>query len=240
MTGQQAIDAFRIYFDRVTSFSAPGYLDAEILLFLNNAQDQFIKDKVFGKNFQPPAFQDNEKRVVDIQPLVLKTGISSSFRSTDANYGSTAWTYSKIDILNGRVLYVLQFEVQVTRTNPILAVEWVRCQRIKDTQADKFTQSSINRTHFIKPKLLDDATRYIVLNDYYTTLNTDARIVAVRIPYPILQASTEFTGVYDAVSMNLHASIHQEIVNIAVEQALQAIADPRWQSKVTQEQIETN
>lgn len=240
MTGQEAIDAFRIYFDRVTSFSAPGYLDAEILLFLNNAQDQFIDDKVFGKNFQPPAFEDNQKRVVDIRPLIKKAFISSIYRSTDTNYGPSTWTYDKINILSDRILYTVLFEVEVTRTNPTLAAEWTRCDFIKNSQAGKFTQSAANRTHFLYPKLLEDSDYYYVINDYYTTLNTSARIVAVRKPYPILSTSTEYTGTYDAVSMNLHSSVHQEIVNIAVEQALQAISDPRWQTKVSQEQINTN
>ena len=59
MTGPEILTAFDQYYDKITNFQAPGYLEAEKLLFLNNAQDDFVKERTFGENFQPPAFDDN-------------------------------------------------------------------------------------------------------------------------------------------------------------------------------------
>ncbi|KKP51373.1 MAG: hypothetical protein UR43_C0022G0011, partial [candidate division TM6 bacterium GW2011_GWF2_33_332] len=70
------IESFLLYYDRITSFSAPGYQTAEILVFLNNAQDDFIKDRMFGQNFQPPAFEDNQRRVADLRTIVTNLALT--------------------------------------------------------------------------------------------------------------------------------------------------------------------
>ena len=41
-------------------------------------------------------------------------------------------------------------------------------------------------------------------------------------------------------SCDLPAHTHQEIIDMAVRQALQAIQDPRWQTSVQEEKIKSN
>lgn len=239
MTGAEMIVAFKIYFDRITSFSAPGYKDSQILLFLNNAQDQFIKDRTFGENFQPPAFEDNQKRVVDILPLTIRDSVVGTYVVASPLYGATAYSFNKNTIGGARGLYTLELEIKVTRTNPTVTNEYVQCDRIKSENVGRFMASATNRTHFINPKWIEDANNYFIICDSHTTGTDAVRINLVRRPYPILNTSTEYTGSYAAGIMNLHMSVHQEIVDIAVQQGLQSISDPRWQTKVGQKQIET-
>jgi len=240
MTGAEIISAFKVYYDRVTSFSAPGYREADILLFLNNAQDQFIKDKVFGGNFQPPAFEDNQKRVVDILPLTKRALIASSQISPVTLFGVKAYGANKSAHLTGRGLYTVQFEIQVTRTNPVITEEYVRCEMIKSEHIGRFVQNAANRTHFIYPKLVEEVNKYYVICDYYTDSVLNARATVVVKPYPITAGIGEYDGTYGAGVMNLHNSVHQEIVDLAVRQALQSISDPRFQTNVAQGQIDTN
>ena len=238
MTGAEAIEAFKIYFDRITSYSAPGYLDGEILLFLNNAQDQFIKDKTFGKDFQPPAFEDNQKRVVDILPLITRDNISSGSISANTLYGANSYQILKSAV--SRLLYTIEVEVRVTRTNPTISSEFLKCVPIKTEYIGKVTPNAVNRTHFINPKLVETDDVYIVIGDYYTSNIDNARVSHVRMPYPITVGMADYNGSYSSGYMNLNISIHQEIVDIAVKQAYQAISDPRFQTKVIEDQIKTN
>lgn len=234
------IESFLIHYDRVTSFSAPGYLTDEILLFLNNGQDQFIKDKVFGQNFQPPAFEDNQKRVVDILPLVRRSLITSGSLSPQVNYGASSYGITKLSIESGRVLYAIDIEARVTRTEPVATEQYYRCDRIKHEYVGKFTQSNTNKTHYLYPKVTEDKNYYYIICDSYTTLVDAARLTVVVMPYPITNSISDYNGTYGSGYMSLKNEVHQEIVDIAVQQALQTISDPRWQTKVNQEQIDTN
>jgi len=242
MTGAEAIESFLIHYDLKTSFSAQGFTNDEILLFLNNAQDQFIKDKVFGENFQPPAFEDNQKRVVDILPIVKRGTLSDAMGHITAAplYGATAYSVLKSEMFSNRGLYTIEFEARITRTNPTMTDEYVRCQSIKTKNLGRFVASSINRTHFLNPKVVEEDDKYYVINDYYTTSLDQVRIMVVLRPYPITAASAEFDGTYDSNHMNLDTSIHQEIVDMAVEAALQTSADKRYQTKVNEGQMNTN
>jgi len=239
MTGAEAIESFNIHFDRVTSFSAPGYLTAEILLFLNNAQDQFIKDRAFGKNFQPPAFEDNQKRVVDLAPLLARQTITSGV-SLNTAYGSHAYTVAKSAVQSGRVLYTLGVEARVTRTNPTISAEYIKCDPMKTEYIGKFFQSATNRTHHVYPMLVETNNNWIIIGDYYTSLIDRAIIEVMRRPYPITAVMAEYNTTYAAGYMNLDPSVHQEIVDIAVHEAFLAISDQRYQAKTSQEQMNTN
>jgi hypothetical protein len=240
MTGAETIESFLIHYDLKTSFSAQGFTNDEILLFLNNAQDQFIKDKVFGENFQPPAFDDNQKRVVDVLPLVKRAYLGYSHISPNTLYGSSAYEANKSALLSGRALYTVEFEIQVTRTNPTITDKYVRCENIKVKDIGKFVASEVNRTHFIYPKLVEDVDHYYIICDYYTSSVTDARVTVILRPYPITATSFEFNGQYNVAYMSLDTSVHQEIVDMAVAAALQTSGDKRYQTKVNEDQLNTN
>lgn len=238
MTGSEIVEAFRVYFDRVTSYSAPGYTDDEALLFLNNAQDQLIKDRVFGDKFQPPAFEDNQKRVVDIVPLVARVDVSGGNVTTSTDYGPNSYKAAKSAF--SRLLYTREVEARISRTNPTVTNQYMRCRPIKTEFISKFIQNAANRTHHLEPKYVETEEYFHIIGDYYTTSIDYVRVSYIRKPYPITITIGDHDGSYDATHMNLVPSIHQEIVDLAVQQALQAISDPRWQTKVNEEQINTN
>ena len=97
-----------------------------------------------------------------------------------------------------------------------------------------------NRTHFICPKLVEDVDKYYIICDYYTTSVLNARATVVLRPYPITVTSLEFDGTYSATYMSLDTSVHQEIVDLAVATALQTSGDKRYQTKVNEDQLNTN
>lgn len=222
MTVDQMIESFLVYYDRITSFSAPGYNTAEILLFLNNAQNDFIKDRMFGQNFQPPAFEDNQRRVADLQILVDNTLLS--YVSQDS-YGARQYSLPTL------FMFAIKVNAQLTRSGyPVIAsAEDIECKLIKTEEFGKFFNSTVNRTHFLKPVAAISGTYVKVLPDRFTTIS------AVRVQYvktPTVLAS--------AGACDLPAHTHQEIVDMAVRQALQATQDPRWQSSVAEEKIKSN
>lgn len=223
MTVNGMIASFLAYYDRITSFSAPGYLTDEILLFLNSAQDDFIKDRMFGQNFQPPAFEDNQKRVADLRTLVtLSTALT--YTSNDIN-GARQYT------IPSNFMFAIKANATCTRTNyPLISsAENFGCRFIKTEEFEKLFNTTYNKTHFLRPFTTISGTVLKIMGDRFTTI-TNVYLQYLRVPSALVEDGT----------CDLPAHTHQEIVDISVRQALQAIQDPRWQSQVQEEKLKTS
>lgn len=232
MTGPEIIASFKQYYDRITSFSAPGYTDTEILLFLNNAQDELIQRRVFGKNFQPPRFEEIEKRVADLFSIVRVVDVNSGITAS-TSYGNS-WYCAKTGVASGRVLYTIRLDARVSRTRPTLTSEYTRCRKIKTENAGRFTVSAANKTHFIHPRYLEEQEGYFIIGDYYTTNIDRVKLNVILKPYPITATISDFDNNYNSSYMSLPPWVHQEIVDIAVEKAMLTTGDQRWQAKVAE------
>lgn len=237
MTAAEAKTAFLRYYDRVTSFSAPGYRDNEIYQFLTDAQLQFVKERTFGLGNLPPRFDDNEKRVADLFPLIETSKTISMVADTD--YGNT-WKYSKSGSDLTRPLFTFRIEAECKRSgHPTMSTaKFIECDRIKNENAGKFRSNTFNKPHFVNPKWFETNNFYYVIADAYTTDVSGIIFTYIQEPYPIVSGMVEYDGTFDASHMSLQTATHQEIVDIAVKNALQVIGDPRWNTKMQQEQIE--
>jgi hypothetical protein len=241
MTGPLMISSFLQYYDRVTNFSAPGYEDSEILLFLNNAQDEFIRSILFGKDNQSPVIPGNRKLETDLYPLMH----SIIFLSGTSTAGW--WPNHKRYLLNSLTYpmqYFIGFMVEMSRTNPtVTTTEFISCDVIDQKDADKFAWiPGVNKPHFIKPvcwlsNISNIGDKIInFMYDAYSTLDKST-LTYTATPKPITATIGEFNNTYDPLYMSLPPHTHQSIVDIAVRQALQAIQDQRYQSKIAEQQI---
>lgn len=223
MTVNGMISSWKQYYDKITNFSAPGYENNEILLFLNNSQDEFIKERMFGEKFMPPAFEDNQKRVADLRPLI--TG----------NIPGTFTTYSYLAKCKGMaipadLMFIIGLSAVVTRTEPYTPdPEWVECDFIKGENAGKFNTTTYNKPYFKRPKYFVLGSVVYVIFDSYTTGYADANH---KYNLQYIKKPTELVADEEC---DLETHTHQEIVDIAVRQALQVSQDPRFQSKLIEE-----
>jgi hypothetical protein len=239
------IESFLQYYDRITNYSAKGYETPEILLFLNNAQDEFVKERTFEMNFQPPAFDDNEKRAADIRPLLFVN------QWEDPDGGGQSWgnnansfpMHTQVAGAGGdpNLLYLLEVQAELTRTNPTISVStFIPCVQIKLEEGKKFKVTEFNRPWFKYPVYFaGNNDQLIVLYDYYTTKTEKISVTYIRQPYPITEASVDYSGAYGADIMSLEPHTHQEIVDLAVIHALQSQQDPRWQTKLAEQKVKT-
>jgi hypothetical protein len=235
MTGQQMINAFDQYYDKITNLSAPGYTEEEKLLFLNNAQDEFVKERTFGKNFQPPAFDINQKRVADIRLLL---DIAEVAATSNTNYGG-CYTVP-LHVFNSDLLFLLKVEAKITRTDPTITSAYVPARQIELKDVDKFAKNSFNRLWFKYPVYFNSQAAYIfVIGDYYTTNISYVKSTFVRKPVTIYATINEYNGTYSANYMSLEPYTHQEIIDKAVRQAMVVSQDARWQGQVAENQIKT-
>ena len=236
MIGSEILTAFDQYYDKITNFQAPGYLEAEKLLFLNNAQDEFVKERTFGKNFQPPAFDDNPKRVADIRSLVAH----GSWALTEVSvYGTNSKSLNLYDE-DSSFLYLMKASARITRTNPVMTAEYIPCREIKLGEAEGFKDTTLNRTWFKNPVYFSIRNiGLVIIADYYTTVLDYAKVEYVRQPYPITAAILDFNGTFASGYMSLESHVHQEIVDMAVRSAMHVSKDQRYQTQIAEGQIKS-
>src|SRR4030042_1539525 len=157
MSGSEMIESFLQYYDRVTNFSAPGYETSEILLFLNNSQDEFIRSILYGERNQPPILPGNSRIEADLYPIIY----TSMYETADV-YPTEAspyvkWTnehYIKVPDVgtSAPCQYFIDLLVKLTRTYPAVTASYISCEVINRQNADKFAYIlGLNKPHFIKP-----------------------------------------------------------------------------------------
>jgi hypothetical protein len=134
----------------------------------------------------------------------------------------------------------MAIEVRVTRSYPSVTDKYYRCERIKHEHLGRFVQSETNKTHFLYPKWTENSSYYYIIGDSHTTLIDHGYATIILKPYTIYNGIAEFNNTYGSGRMSLRPDVHQEIVNMAVEQALQVSGDPRWQTKISSEKLQTN
>ena len=223
MTVNEMITSFSQYYDKMTNLAAPGYEDSEILLFLNNAQDNFIKARMFGDNFVQPAFEDNQKRVADLRPLITEDEFDQPF--VDNNY----FAKSKGIIIPTAAMFIIGLSAVVTRSEPYSIEQYAECDFVKREFARKFDTTTTNKPFFLKPKYyVLGANVYAIFDGYTTSYADDDHMYYLR----YIKTPTALTAGDDC---DLEAYTHQEIVDIAVREAMQVSQDQRYETKVIDE-----
>lgn len=231
MTVNQMIASWEQYYDKIANLAAPGYEDSEILLFLNNAQLEFVKDRMFGNNFKEPAFEDNRKRVTDLASEVQYHTYTnaSDFTVSESSY-SKCRTFP-IGNANPTVMYMIGIDAQVSRTYPVVTEEWTKCDFVKHDNIRNFDTTVFNKPFFTRPKYFVISGAYYIVFDAYTSgyMDTDHDL---RIRY--IRDSIELTA---GGSCFFDVSVHQEIVDIAVREAMQVSQDKRFETKVIEGEV---
>jgi len=228
MSGDQMIDSFKQYYDKITNLAAPGYTDTEIILFLNNAQDEFIQDRVFGKENQSLVNDRIQRRATDLRPITTKGTLDATTDPLPV-IDREFWF-----LLTGLASYqyILSAQISITRTAypKITSTEIVRCDIVDGKQWQNFSgYNYMNKMVLHKiPLIVEEGTIKVIVDTYTTIVNNGLYVSYTKIPTPIA-ASTAIP--------DLASHTHQEIVDIAVRQALATSQDTRYQSQLAEQQI---
>ena len=67
---------FKVGVDKTDSFNSANFTIAEIDLYLSNAQEEFIEQRAWGNNFKKESIEETQKRVKDLQSLVVNARLS--------------------------------------------------------------------------------------------------------------------------------------------------------------------
>ena len=251
---------FLVEYDRITNLSAPGYIDKEISLFLTEAQKVYIENKYdFKKNRLLSGFEDSEKRRKELSELIRDSvdQNGSNLISKSTNQIGTHLNGVFFDLPDD-VMYVISetgyitgsslcipsgYGVQAHKAGGYTTGGTTATIKMVDVQPVTHDEIASNRRNpFKKPdewllwrvdvESRNGEKRHEIIGSGAYTIS-DYRIRYIKVPFPIITAyiaPDTINGQVGPLNCELNPVTHNEIVRIAVSLALEAVADPRYQT----------
>ena len=140
MTNAELKTRFLIGYEFITNNLAPGYTDAEISGFLNQAMD-LIVDQLYEQHDYASLAEIIEKENFKLQQCTVE------------EFGGFAFITQPSTTFTGYRWY-LNSKAKIKRTNPFaINEEWIECNLINKLEADKWYQTAINKPIIIYPKV---------------------------------------------------------------------------------------
>jgi hypothetical protein len=220
-------------YDKVTNFAAPGYEADEISLFLTKAQDQLVKRYYNHKgNKYQEGFEETEKRRKDLAELIEHVNIDTSNFPTGSQAGGPSEASANGILVNlpEDLLYTLREEVKVSADDPCLIPNSII--PVKAITHDEYTANIYNPWKKPSPDKVwrvdyssDTANvrRHELITDGNFKID-QYRLRYLRQPKDIVVGDPFDPQIID-IDCELNASVHDEIVDIAVRIAT-GITDP--------------
>lgn len=237
MTTTEFRDYVLVTYDSISNFAAPGYEDADINLFLNAAQEDFVKSLYNGmSNIGRVSFERTEKRSKDLSELKRFADISAT---TPGNHGSN----SLFVPLPTDYLYTINEEATISFTSCGETVsERVSVKPIREDYYNANIKNPYKRPdnglvwRMDASRTLDSAPvtgttkrHELILGDN-TTFNT-YHVSYIKYPKEIdITDATNLVGFCE-----LDPSTHRQIADTAVQYMLEAARQPRFQTHVFKE-----
>lgn len=232
MTIQEMHTRFKIYIDKIDTFSMPDITHSEIDVFLNKAQLELIKAKYGGNNQFRTGTEEVEKRREDLANITKDYNVAvSTIASTSANKPNGKFVPWVSDFM-----FALAEEVSIDVDEFGNKITVPRRVNLKPITHDIYSQ--VIKDPFNKPdpsvcvKLTYNQSIEIIAGNGINVLTYYLRYIAE----PRLMVYTDATTPMDIVnkinvSCELMDQIHEELLDRAVSLALEALESPRFQTQ---------
>lgn len=224
MTVTEMHTAFRLNLDKSSSLVGnPDFLPEEIDFWLNEAQERFIKQRLFGNNYRHEGLDASQKRIDDLKNLIVN---SETLYLQTSELGSNVkeTVLSQLDATYPYLFYINSTLFDSTGKSLQTG------DNVKAVDISKYLKDSINNPYIRRP-LTYFATRAnfpviaFIYGDEFVP-NT-CNLTYIKKP-KVLTLNTPFG--YQTNTCELSEETHKEIVAIAVGLVIENIESPRVQT----------
>lgn len=207
---------FKFQMDKLDSLNYPNFQENEIDLLLNQAQDALVKERYGKNNLKKESFEETQKRTEDLKNITVNAVLTPGpvFPADGID------TTSRFFTLPTDHWFIIQERCVITYPNCKNAVVGDLVE-VRPTQHSEF--SKIIKDPFKKPnsskvlRLMENGRIEVVTAPGHTVL-------AYRLRYIKEPIRVSLAGL---VNCELSSHLHQEIVNKAVQIALEGIEAKR-------------
>jgi hypothetical protein len=231
MTANEMSFEFKVGYDKITNFDAPGYEDEEISLLLNKAQERFFLQTYAATNKFKEGFEETEKRRKDLSELIANATISvASATQTGSLPNGTLYD------LPTNFLYAIKEEVTISSEDECDNGKRIK---VKPITHDEYTINIDNP--FKQPdnelvwrldysRTVDNVNpkRHELITDGSYTISAYHLRYLRRLPNIVVDEAIPA----NQVNCILDEITHRRIVDLAIEIALEMSVDPRLQTNV--------
>jgi hypothetical protein len=222
MTVAEMHSAIRLGLDKTSSFEYASFLSEELDYWLNESQDRFIKQRLFGNNFKKEKFDQTQKRIDDLRSLVKQSTslvLSSSILGSnvkECNLPIGDATNPYMFYLNSTLYNSLGSALQ---TGDIITFDLI----------SRYLKDSINNPYIIRPLVVFynntiDKIAFLY-GDEFTPTTCD--LTYIKKPMKLVSGTP---STYETNTSELPEHTHREIVTICVELLIENIESPRVQT----------
>lgn len=231
--------ALRMYIDKSTSLvGTVDFLPEEIDFWLNEAQERFIKQRMFGDNVFKTGFEQSSKRIEDLKSLLVQTNYltltASSFGANVKTCALPTGTSFPTIYVGTEYMYYINSDVKDS-----LGVSLQTADYIQQSEISKYIKDALNNPYIRRPfvflthKTLSTTSSIgnagvefgVVYGDEFVPATLS--VTYIRRPLKLGYTAVPYT-VTSTCELSDHT--HIEIVNIAAELLLENIESPRVQT----------
>lgn len=230
---------FKIGVDKTDSLNSANFTQAEIDIYLSDAQEQFIEQRAYGNNAKRESVEETEQRVKNLQSITYNAIITPLAYDPTRNKPNGVFVNLPADYR-----HALEEEVSVTYTDcngasktilvPVIALTH---DKYNKTITNPFSKPNINKVYrlpfgrFTTAGVSSEHFELIsgqgfTINTYYLRyLKNPLKINLANRPLPVPSIGTGQQG-------SLADEAYREIIRIAVRNALGDIESPRTQESM--------
>lgn len=225
---------FKIALDKIDSSAYPDILVEEIDYFLNEAQERFVKTRYGLNNLYKEGFEEIQKRTDDLRTLVVTNYAPVSAVTTETNTYKVDFSTVYSDEAQTTAVtatepyqFYLRGRSRVVKTgctSTYVSIKLFRQMEIERVLLDPFNSPKLNSpvAYFERGVIYVVTDGTFTIDKFKLTYLKRARAIRYGTQYP--------TPVTD-VTCELPDHTHKEIVQVAVNIALENIESRRIQSQ---------
>ena len=215
------VSNFLLEYDRLSSLSAPGYENSEIVRFLEKAQIELVTQ----------LYQSKQYMLIDDLFVTYTYSSPSSYSYVTG----TSAKYVDLNTSTTRYMFYVASYSDLTRTQAptISSAVTVQNQDITKNELKYYLTSAFNTPIFRYPKAMLDGAALIIIPDGYTTIS---KVTVDYLSQPkALSLSTNDSS--NTTTCELKTILHDQVVSKAVEMALIAIDPNRAAATIKLNQV---
>ena len=227
--------AIRLNLDKSTSLvGAVDFLPEELDFWLNEGQNRFIEQRLFGNNPKQQSFDQTQKRIDDLRSLVVTmTNLSLSSSTLGSNIKEVS-----LPISDATSPYMFYIDSRVyDSSNNVLQTEGIVSYNI----VNRYLEDSINKPYIRRPLVVfyhtgtGDKIGFIYSSTEFVPTKCD--ITYIKKP-KVLTSNIPTT--YQTNTCELPEHTHREIVSIVTNLLIENIESPRIQtfSQINESRVE--
>lgn len=230
MTVEEMSNAVLMKLDKSSSYAVAAFEDEDILYWLNVAQGELIKSKVFGSKNNPNGYGQGQKRMEDLSSLVVYSD-QMIYDETDGPlyphaYHPNVATLVIADNISD-YLYYVGCDVLISDTYAPTSTTPQESVLVEENVINKLISTPYNKPVLRNSYIYLKEGEINIIYDPFATINS-IYVSYIRKPGTMVLSDA---GTDEVTTCELPEHVHDEIVNLTVYLMLENIESERQQTQ---------